>query len=171
MGSGSPSEEARRRQLESLAREKGILDRVWFAGQQREMAPWYGAMHVYAHASRSEGFPKAALEAMAHALPVVAFRVGGIPEAVVDGETGLLCDPDDCETLARHIDRLISRPGEARALGEAGRRRVAERFSPEGMARGMMDLFDLVPAGDDRKGAMAEARSAGKKDRNAGAAR
>jgi glycosyltransferase involved in cell wall biosynthesis len=165
------AEETRRRQLEALAREKGILDRVWFAGQQREMAPWYGAMHVYANASRSEGFPKAALEAMAHALPVVAFRVGGIPEAVVDGETGLLCDPDDCETLARAIDRLLSRPDEARALGAAGRTRVAERFSPEAMARGMMELFDLAVAGGGRKGAVPGAGPAGNKDRHPGASR
>ena len=137
-------EGSRRQQLDSLARDRGILDRIWFAGQQREMGPWYRTMDVYAHTSRSEGFPKVVLEAMAHALPVVAFRVGGVPEVVVDGETGLLCEPDDLETFARHLTLLVSRPGRARALGEAGRRRMEERFSPGVMAQGMMDLFDRV---------------------------
>jgi glycosyltransferase involved in cell wall biosynthesis len=110
-------EGGRREQLESLARSKGIFDRVWFAGQQREVGPWYRTMQVYAHTSRSEGFPKAALEAMAHGLPVVAFRVGGIPEAVLDGETGFLCEPDDLETFVRHLGLLLSHPDQAREMG------------------------------------------------------
>jgi glycosyltransferase involved in cell wall biosynthesis len=164
-------EESRRQKLESLARERGILERIWFAGQQREMGPWYRAMDVYAHTSRSEGFPKAALEAMAHALPVVAFRVGGIPEAVADGETGLLCEPDDFDAFARNLALLLSRPDQARALGEAGRRRVAERFSPEVMARGLMDLFDRAIEQGNRTGAGVGDGSPGKKDRPARAAR
>jgi len=158
-------EGSRKQQLESLARERGVLDRIWLAGQQRKMGPWYRTMAVYAHTSRSEGFPKAALEAMAHALPVVAFRVGGVPEAVVDGETGLLCEPDDLETFTRLLALLLSRPERARALGEAGRRRVEERFSPEVMARGMMDLFDRTLAESGRPGASAAHESPGKKDR------
>lgn len=157
----------RRQQLESAARERGVLDRIWLAGQQREMGPWYRSMDVYAHTSRSEGFPKAALEAMAHALPVVAFRVGGVPEAVVDGETGFLCEPDDLETFTRHLALLISRPEWARALGEAGRRRVEERFSPGVMARGMMDLFERTLAGGGSGGASAAHESPGKRDRSA----
>ena len=158
-------EGGRREQLESLARDRGILDRIWLAGQQREMGPWYRVMDVYAHTSRSEGFPKAALEAMAHAVPVVAFRVGGIPEAVVDGETGLLCEPGDLETFTRLLDRLLSQPGEARALGEAGRKRVEERFSPGVMARGMMDLLDRVLAGGAPGGVSVKHEPPGKRDR------
>ncbi len=146
-------EENRRRQLESLARELGVFERIWFAGQQREMGPWYRTMDVYAHTSRSEGFPKATLEAMAHALPVVAFRVGGIPEAVVDEKTGLLCEAGDLDAFARHLDLLLSQPERARPLGEAGRRRVDEHFSPEAMSRGMMDLFERVLAAGTGGGA------------------
>jgi glycosyltransferase involved in cell wall biosynthesis len=144
---------ARREQLESLAREKGVLDRVWFTGQQRDMGPWYRTMNVYAHTSRSEGFPKAALEAMAHGLPVVAFRVGGIPEAVADGETGRLCAPDDLETFARHLAALLADPQGARLLGDAGRRRVRERFSAGVMAAGFAALFEqTLEAARRRKG-------------------
>jgi len=138
-------ERDRREFLEGLARDKGILDRICFAGQQREMGPWYRKMLAYSHTSRSEGFPKAALEAMAHGLPVVAFRVGGIPEAVVDGETGFLCEPDDLDTFARRLGLLCTHPERARALGDAGRDRVRRHFSPESMAQGMMELFDRVP--------------------------
>jgi glycosyltransferase involved in cell wall biosynthesis len=159
-------EESRREQLESLARQRGISDRVWFAGQQREMGPWYGAMQVYAHTSRSEGFPKAALEAMAHGLPVIAFRVGGVPEAVIDGETGFLCDPDDLESFALVLSRLLADPDRARTQGEAGRKRVKENFSPEAMARGVEKLFHRL-LGEDRL----RDPAAGSKERGAGRTR
>jgi glycosyltransferase involved in cell wall biosynthesis len=148
-----------RKELESLARQKEIAESIHFAGQQREMSPVYGAMHVYAHTSRSEGFPKAALEAMSHGLPVIAFRVGGIPEAVVDGETGFLCAPDDVEEFAAHLRHLLAHPDQARALGDSGRLRVRQRFSPEAMVHGMMDLFDRVQDESPRGGTRSDGRA------------
>ncbi len=143
---------ARQRGLDSIAASLRLADRVRFAGQQREMDPYYRALDVYAHASRSEGFPKAILEAMAHGLPVVAFRVGGIPEAVVDGSTGVLCAPDDREAFAAALARLLGDRELARAMGEAGRRRVEEVFSPVVMARSAMELFDRVLGESRRRG-------------------
>jgi glycosyltransferase involved in cell wall biosynthesis len=106
------------------------------------MSPWYRSMQVYAHTSRSEGFPKTALEAMAHCLPVVAFRVGGLAEAVVHEETGFLCHPDDREEFARRVAELLASPGRAAEMGRAGRRRVEKLFSPGAMIAGLTALFD-----------------------------
>ena len=77
--------------------------------------------------------PNAVLEAMAAAKPVVATRVGGVPELVVDGETGILVSPKDTEALARAIVTLIQDPLRGRSMGEAGRKRVQDHFSMTAM--------------------------------------
>jgi glycosyltransferase involved in cell wall biosynthesis len=150
---GEVEQDARLR-LESLAESLGLEEWIHFAGRQRDMGSFYGAMDVYAHTSSSEAMPKTVLEAMAHRLPVVAFRVGGLPEAVADGETGFLCEPDDGEAFADRLARVIADPGLATRLGAAGRRRLEERFSPQAMADGMMSLFDSArqSAGRTRRG-------------------
>jgi glycosyltransferase involved in cell wall biosynthesis len=77
-----------------------------------------------------EGMPLVVLEAMEAGVPVVASAVSGIPEVVVDGETGWLVPPEDPEALARALREVLTDPEEARRRGEAGRRRVAERYRP-----------------------------------------
>lgn len=77
-----------------------------------------------------EGMPLVVLEAMEAGVPVVASAVSGIPEVVVDGETGWLVPPEDPEALARALEEVLADPEEARRRGEAGRRRVAERYRP-----------------------------------------
>jgi glycosyltransferase involved in cell wall biosynthesis len=77
-----------------------------------------------------EGMPLVVLEAMEAGVPVVASAVSGIPEVVVDGETGWLVPPEDPEALARALEAVLTDPDEARRRGEAGRRRVAERYRP-----------------------------------------
>jgi glycosyltransferase involved in cell wall biosynthesis len=77
---------------------------------------------------KTEGIPVALMEAMAAERPVVASRVSGIPELVVDGETGLLVEPGQADQLADAIERLIDDPALARRLAEAGRRRVLAEF-------------------------------------------
>lgn len=80
--------------------------------------------------STYEGMPLVVLEAMEAGLPVVASRVSGIPEVVVDGRTGWLVAPEDPKGLARALAEVLDRPDEARRRGEAGRQRVDERFRP-----------------------------------------
>ncbi len=77
-----------------------------------------------------EGMPLVVLEAMAAGVPVVSSAVSGIPEVVVDGETGWLVPPEDPRALGRALEDVLARPLEARRRGEAGRRRVEERFRP-----------------------------------------
>ncbi|HZF07357.1 MAG TPA: glycosyltransferase family 4 protein [Thermoanaerobaculia bacterium] len=84
--------------------------------------------------STYEGMPLVVLEAMAAGLPVVASRVSGIPEVVVDGETGWLVPPEDPAALAAALEEVLADPAEAARRGEAGRRRVAERFTPAAAA-------------------------------------
>src|SRR5436305_5291270 len=80
--------------------------------------------------SIDEGVPLVVLEAMESGVPVVASAVSGIPEVVVDGETGWLVPPEDPQALAGALAEVLADPGEARRRGEAGRRRVAERYRP-----------------------------------------
>src|SRR5687768_4892209 len=102
------------------------------------------AADVFALPSWTEGFPLVVLEAMALGRPVVATAVGGTPELVADGETGLLVPPRDVAALTASLKRVLDDEGLRRRLGEAGRRRVAERFSPEAMTRDVLAVYDEV---------------------------
>ena len=84
------------------------------------------------------------LEAMAAGLPVVATRVGGNPEVVVDGETGWLVPPRDPDALAAAIRSLLDDPKLAARMGESGRTRVRERFSLEAMVRAYAAVYDAT---------------------------
>jgi glycosyltransferase involved in cell wall biosynthesis len=94
-----------------------------------ELERLYDEAAVVACPSRREGFGVVCLEAMAHARPVVASAVGGLRDLVVDGETGLLVPPRDRRALRAALERLLADHGLRRQLGDAGRRRAAERFS------------------------------------------
>ena len=87
-----------------------------------------------------EGMPLVVLEAMAQGLPVVASRVSGIPEVVVDGETGWLVPPEDPAALAAALREVLGDPAEAERRGSAGRRRATELYRPEVVARLWLDI-------------------------------
>ena len=97
-------------------------------------------------ASSFENFPNTVLESLAHGCPTVATRVGGIPEIVRDGETGLLVAPDDPEALATAILRLLGDRAEAARLGAAAAEDVAVRFAPERIAEQTIDFYRTVIA-------------------------
>src|SRR5262249_50813680 len=111
----------------------GLAERVHFAGYQPRPEPYLHAMDVFALSSQSEGMPLSVLEAWAADVPVVSTRVGGIPELVDDGRTGVLVDFDDEEAMAQALGDLLADPDLARGLRKAGRDRV-EAFSLERMA-------------------------------------
>jgi glycosyltransferase involved in cell wall biosynthesis len=133
-----------RRQLEEQASRLGIS--VRFHGLVDDLRDRLLELDVFVLATRAENLPVAILEAMAIGLPVVATRVGGIPELVVDGETGYLVDPDDPGALGRALDAVISDPVRHRQMGEAGAARVAAHFEAQAVAARMVRLYEQVVA-------------------------
>jgi glycosyltransferase involved in cell wall biosynthesis len=106
-----------------------------------ELAPLYARAAVVACPSHREGFGVACLEAMAHGRPVVASAVGGLLDLVVDGETGIHVPPGDVPALRAALERLLADRELRRSMGEAGRRRAAERFSWETVTRQTVELY------------------------------
>jgi glycosyltransferase involved in cell wall biosynthesis len=131
-------------ELEREADRLGVRGRVVFAGRRGDVSRVLAELDVLALPSWTEGLPLVVLEAMAHGRAVVATPVGGTPEVVVDGETGLLVPPRDVDALADALRRLLDDPGLRNRLGEAGRRRVRERFSADAMTRRVLELYDEV---------------------------
>jgi glycosyltransferase involved in cell wall biosynthesis len=119
----------------------GLDDRVLLTGPRNDVEEILAASSVVAHPGEQEGFSNAILEAMAAGLPVVAASAGGNPEAVADGETGLLVPPGDAHAFAEAILGLLRDPSRARELGEAGRRRARELFSMERMVSGIENTY------------------------------
>jgi len=99
---------------------------------------------LYVSASRKEGLPLAILEAMASGLPVAATRAPGHVDVVEEGVTGLLVTPDDHRALGQAMSDLLAEPGVRAAMGQAGRRRVEERFSASRMAAETADLYRVT---------------------------
>ena len=132
------------RALRQRAEELGVADRIVFAGYRDDAARVVAAADVFALPSWTEGLPLVVLEAMALGRPVVATTVGGTPELVADGETGLLVPPRDVEALTAALKRVLDDEGLRRRLGEAGKLRVAERFSSEAMTRDVLAVYDEV---------------------------
>jgi len=112
--------------LEAQAERLGCRARVRFAGPvaSEDIDDWYRAADLLVLPSLSEGRPNVVLEAMSHGLPVVATDVGGIPELVAHGETGLLVPPEDVKALAGALAAMLADPAAARRMGAAGRDRL-----------------------------------------------
>jgi glycosyltransferase involved in cell wall biosynthesis len=124
----------RRAELVSLADDLGIAERVTFAGYTDRPEQFLALMDVFALTSESEGMPLAILEAWAASKPVVASRVGGVPELIVDGLTGLLFEPGDDAHLAQQLQQIEGNAPLAHALGRAGHCLVRDQFDTRVMA-------------------------------------
>ncbi len=123
--------------LKSLAQVLGIGERVTFLGWQsrEELTRWYHHSNLFLFPSRHEGMPNAVLEAMSSGLPVVATRIAGSEELVLDGVTGLLVNAEDVDSLRDGLSRLIVEEKTRMQMGQASRRRVEEEYSWENVAR------------------------------------
>jgi glycosyltransferase involved in cell wall biosynthesis len=143
-----------RGRLEEDARRLGAVDRVVFRGKvsDAELQRAYASANVFVLPSvvdargDTEGLGVVLLEAMNHGVPVIGSRIGGIPDIVVDGESGLLVPPGDPEALAGAIGALAADGELARRLGEGGRRRVREQFSWDAITARWLDLYRSVLA-------------------------
>lgn len=127
--------------LEATAADLGLGDRVVFLGERSGIASLYKAFDVLAVPSLYEGFGLVCIEGMAACLPVVASRVGGIPEIVLNGETGCLVQPKDPEALAMALMRYLEKPALAAEHGAAGRARVESFFTIQKMVRSYESLY------------------------------
>ena len=119
----------------------GLNGRADFLGRRDDIPALLAASDLLCLPSREEGLSLALLEAMAAGLPVVATRVGGSPEAIVEGETGLLVPPRDPAALAAVLEAVLGNPQWAATMGRAGRVRAAECFSLEQMLRETAALY------------------------------
>jgi glycosyltransferase involved in cell wall biosynthesis len=128
----------------------GLSDKIHFAGFQSDVRLCLSAMDCVALTSRSEGLPIALLEAMAMGKPVVATRVGGIPEVVEDGVTGLLVPPDNPDSIAGALQALLGDPARRQQMGRAGRRRVLEQFDLNSSVEAFQQLYEHLLAGEGR---------------------
>src|SRR5438128_3838716 len=115
--------------LRALTHGLGVAHAVHFLGPSADTLSMLRGMHIFVHPSWAEAFPYAVLEAMSVARPIVASKVGGVGEAVIDGETGLLAAARDAPALARALAELLDEPKRAARLGEEALRRVRERFT------------------------------------------
>lgn len=128
-------------ELEDYAKRLGLAQRVIFTGFRPDVPEILAELKVSVLPSLSEGLSNVMLESMAAGVPVVATRVGGTPEVVEDGATGLLVPPRDPGALAEGIYRLLMTPDLAHRFSLAGREHVAKRFSIERMVRETEALY------------------------------
>ncbi len=131
-------------QLQQLAAELGITSHVMFLGARQDVPECLAIFDLFAFPSINEGMGRALIEAMAVGLPVVASRVGGIPDVVADGETGLLVPARDEAALADALLKLLRDPARRQACGQAARRSLDERFDVKAMVRAIDRLYDVV---------------------------
>lgn len=132
--------------LPEQAARMGIADHIRWAGIRDEGWQLLNAVNIYVQPSRSEGLPFTIMEAMALQLPVVATRAGGIPEAVIDGETGFLAGAITAKALAAALKRMLERPDIWKAMGQAGYRHYANNFRGEASAQKLVETYLGLPA-------------------------
>ena len=132
---------------DTLKAQAEDLSNVRFMGWTDRVGDYYGAMDVFVFPSRKEGLGSALLEAMSARLPIVASRVGGIPDLVVHEDNGLLVEPNEPAQLLAALTRLVDDPRLRRRFGEAGARR-ARQYSPQRRAERYLQLYESVLRGE-----------------------
>jgi glycosyltransferase involved in cell wall biosynthesis len=128
-------------QVRDEIKEAGLQAHFSVLGETANVIPLFKSLDIYACPSETEGFSNVLLEAMAARLPVIATRVGGNPEAVVDGETGILIPPRDPDRLALALETLITNAEMRHRMGASGRQRATEQFSLDAMVRRHQNVY------------------------------
>jgi L-malate glycosyltransferase len=155
VGETSPPDPAYLLCLEQLSQQLGVADRVTFTGRRSDIPAVLGAADVAVMPSLNEALSNVVLESMAAAAPVVATCVGGTPEALTDGATGLLVTPGHAGAIAGAVARLLDDRELAARLGRAARARIAERFSVDRMVSATEDLYAELLARKQQRRSMA----------------
>jgi glycosyltransferase involved in cell wall biosynthesis len=134
-----------RRDLPGKIEKLGLTDCVTLLGHRTDVPNLLASLDVlvlpsYAH----EGIPQIILQAQAMARPIVATKIGGIPEVVQDGKTGLLVEPKDASALAAAVGRLLDDSSFARSLGQNGRQQIEAKYSLDAMGERLLRLYETV---------------------------
>jgi len=125
---------AERSALEAMTLEHGLQSRVSFLGLREDVPDVLSTLDVFCLPSvRNEGVPQSVLQASAMGIPVVGTAIGGIPEAVIAGKTGIVVPPGDARSLAEALIALLADPASRERMGHAGRRHVTDFFSLDAM--------------------------------------
>jgi glycosyltransferase involved in cell wall biosynthesis len=141
VGETSPHDRPYLKELTDLAAQLGVADRVMFTGLRSDIPALLGSASVAVMPSLNEALSNVLLESMAAGAPVVATRVGGTPEALIDGETGLLVAAGDSTAIATAVARLLDDRELATRLGRSARSLIADRFSVDRMVRSTERLY------------------------------
>ena len=131
-------------QLRAQAATLGLGEVVQFAGFREDLDDFMGAFDIFVHPALAEGLGVVTLKAAAAGVPVIGFDAGGLPEAIVDGETGILVSPENVEELRAAIASLISSDNLRQQMGAAGQQRMQSEFSIDTMADKHVDFYESV---------------------------
>jgi glycosyltransferase involved in cell wall biosynthesis len=136
-----------RGELTELVHSLGVQDRLLLPGYRSDASDVIAALDVAVSSSAFEGSPLAVMEYMESARPIVATRVGGVPDLIEDGVHGLLVDPGDVPALTEAIRRMLADPEAARRMGEAARERRRHEFTVDLMVRRFEALYERLVGG------------------------
>lgn len=139
-----PHSKSYKRKLLSLVESNGLNDRVIFTGYREDIPGLLASFDIFVLPSQSEGFGKVNLEAMAMGKPVISTNVGGIPEVVVDGVTGILVPPKNTKALSHAIIKLLNDSRLRESMGHKGRRRVEENFTLQAHVQKIEEIYRKV---------------------------
>ena len=130
-----------RKNLEDLISQLNLKSHVFLVGNIKNAAEFLPAFDIYVSSSVKEGFPYSILEAMSAGLPIVATKVGGVPEMISDGENGLLAEPANPEELAKRIKILVEDKNLRKILGEQAKKNIDEKFRIEKMIEKIKEVY------------------------------
>jgi glycosyltransferase involved in cell wall biosynthesis len=133
-----------RRWVERYINNNGLSQKVSLLGEREDIPDLLGSAEIFVLSSKKEGLPRTIIEAMLSGLPVVATRVGGVPELVEDNTTGFLVPPGNSQALATALQGLIKDRGLRRAMGEAGREKALKEFSLDRMLKETLRVYEEV---------------------------
>ena len=132
--------------LKAARHRLGLENQVTMAGLQHDMRPYYAVADAVVMPSHSEGSPNVLLEAMSAGVPVVATRVGGVPEIVTDEDSALLVESRNPEAMAGAIQRMLEDEALRNRLAQNARRLAEEKYSPEAYRRSLVNMYEEVLA-------------------------
>ncbi len=132
------------KQLRQLCKKHNIADKVHFVGFRTDLERILPCIDLVVHPATMEGLGISLMQASATGVPIVASRVGGIPEIVQDGVNGYLVDAGSVNAIVHAVQSLLQNPVKSKRFGEAGREIVRSRFSVEAMVSGNLDVYGEV---------------------------